>query len=324
MPRTEAGRLTEKWAAEFSERLFVILKVYFDESESFDADGHPKVIVVGGYIAIKDEWRKFTDEWRAVLDRNGIKNFHFHQFHAKTDAVDNPYHGWADEQRDEYFYDLAMVLSERLVPVGGNYDAKTHGELSILSDPIDSVFKMFFSDVQVAATEHWPQFTGGDFENKILFVFDRTTNRNWLVPLIHNHRLKGDLDSRFGGLSIENDEDPRHLGLQAADFYCGIFRQASEIFYTARQLVDYRIIDIIMSRHLREQSHPWSLAKLDPFKFRIMIDYFREDLKRQKREWNKQGIKQVYYPLKHCPLAQEYIAGDWQRVNGKHQDPNGR
>jgi Protein of unknown function (DUF3800) len=305
--KTDAGRLFNEWADEFSEKLFVILKVYFDESESFDGDGKSKIIVVGGYIALKDEWRKFTDEWRAVLDKNGIKNFHFHQFHAKTDDENNPYRNWTDDERDEFFYDLAMVLSERLIPVGGSYDTKRHQELSNTNNPIDSVFKRFFDDLQVAATEHWPQFTGGDFENKILFIYDKTTNPKWLLPLHNNHRMKSDEDSRFGGLSFENDEDPRHLGLQAADFYCGIFRQASERQYATKQLMDYRIIDIIITRHLREQNHKWSLTAINPAKFRLMIHYLREDSKRQKQEWSKQGIKQVYYPLKHCPLAKDFM-----------------
>jgi hypothetical protein len=286
----------------------MILKVYFDESEGFDGNGNSKIIVAGGYIALKDEWLKFRDEWKAVLDRNGIKNFHFSQFHAKTDDLTNPYRDWTDEQRDEYFYDLAMVLSERLIPVGGNYDTKRHRELSNTTNPIDSLFKRFFDDVQTASAEHWSQFINGDFENKILFIYDKTTNPNWLIPLRNNHRIKSEEDSRFGGLSFESDEDPRHLGLQAADFYCGIFRQASESFYAQKQLVDYRIIDVIITRHLREQNHDWSLARMNPFLFKTMINYLRADSKRLKQEWAKQGIKQVYYPLKHCPLALEYMA----------------
>jgi hypothetical protein len=46
----------------FSERLFMMLQVYADESSIAK-----KFVAVGGYIATADEWKNIGRRWRKVL-----------------------------------------------------------------------------------------------------------------------------------------------------------------------------------------------------------------------------------------------------------------
>lgn len=64
-----------------------------------------------------------------------------------------------------------------------------------------------------------------------------------------------------------------------------------------------RIIDFILYRNLREGQHLWNYSRIHPFIFELIVDLFRRDEKRQKREWEALGYnKEKYYPLEHFPF----------------------
>jgi len=279
------------------------LKAYFDES----ATGDFGFVVVSGYIAMKDDWCKFYEEWANILKSQKVPNFHFKDFNAKVNYSNpnSPYYNWSDEKREEFFYDLAMALSHRLVPVGSDYPIKEHQNKCLETDPIKEVFKAFFSDIKEAVSAHWPDCAGKDINDKIRFFYDDNKDPKWATPLRDAHISESIIDARFGGLSFENDEDPEHLGLQAADFFSAIYRQTAENRRKhKRALQEFRVIDLILFHNLREKGHPL-FYEMDDLTFSLMINLCRADEKRQKKEWAAKGITgEIYYPTKHFPFEQ--------------------
>jgi hypothetical protein len=298
-----ASRAFAEWATLFSERVFVILKVYADESDTAGQAkkrGAPEFSVIGAYIAPVEAWNKFNGMWRTVLDSYGVRNFHFREFHSKehTAIKGSEYYGWSPEKRDRFFYDLAMVSCDDLVPLGGGYPVQIHKEKSGPGDPYKHLFMRFFGDVQVALNSHWPEFS-----EKVLFVFDNTNSRQWRDAAFDMRSSFAFQDARFGGLTFEDDTDPKHLGLQAADFLAAIYRQAAEVALKTGGLAKQRIIDLIMFRNLRQPGHPFGPSNMNRLAFQLTVNLFRAHEKQKKREWKSQGLKnKVYYPFDEFPF----------------------
>jgi hypothetical protein len=289
-----------------------VLKAYFDESAKQASDGKDACVVIGGYIAMRQDWECFVRDWQRVLNKYRVDVFHFHEYHAKASYKDpdSDYYQWNNERRDSFFYDLAMVMSKRVVPVGGDYPIDQHREKGLDSDPLSNVFAAFFNDVREAVTAHWPKCAGKDNSDRILFVYDGGDNKSqtkWTEPLIRVHRFFKERDTRFGDLLFEDDKVCQPL--QAADFYCGVYRQAAERRQSTGMLQGWRIIDIILSRHLRQPGHQWSYSDIPDGAFKRMVESFLEDEKRQKRQWKRAGIHRKYFPLKHHPLAAQFNSG---------------
>src|SRR5438046_2113209 len=198
-PGKAAAQFAE-WASCFSEELFVMLLAYFDES--ITSNKGESFIVVGGYIALREHWLSFSDKWRAILDNYGLKNFHFREFNAKAN-YSNPnsqFYKWDDAKRDDCFYDLAMLMSETIVPVGGDYSIALHQKLHIGDDLFENVFADFYRDVRVGVTDHWPAF-GKESSERILFVYDIGAWHRLNAAALKMLWLFKAEDARFGGLA---------------------------------------------------------------------------------------------------------------------------
>jgi len=300
-----AAKLFKEWASLFSEKLFVIIKFYVDESASYDKDGKMVFFAVGGFASLQENWIKFATQWRAVLDKHKIKNFHFREFNAKANYSDpqSQYYKMNLQDRDDLFYDLAMVTSENLVPVGGSYPIRLHVEKTIEGNPVEFLIAAFFNDIREAISAHWPEINGSDFSSKALLIFDKTTDKKWKKDVLKVYDFFSERDARIGGLTFEDDEDPKHIGLQAADFLSAIYRQAAEMESVTGKRQEYRIIDLIFFRNLREKDHPWNMSRIHPSVFKLMIDLFRMEEKKTKKEWAARGIKnKIYYVTEHFPF----------------------
>jgi hypothetical protein len=283
----------------------MILKVYVDESLIY-SKGRPELIVVAGYVGLKEVWEKlFSLKWSAALSKHNAPHFHFREFNAKANFTnpESPYCNWDDERRDNFFYDLALAIPDELIPVAGAYNAGLHDESDAKGDPDKLLFGTFFNDVRDAISTHWPTFTGKNFEDKIEFLFDHTDKKKWRESLHVVHDFFSKRDSRFGELSFQNDKDPNHFGLQAADLLAGIYRQAEQNkLKEGGRLQLYRIVDLILFRNLFPKDHPLNLwnCGMSPAAFRFMIEQFRIDEKKRKREWLRTGkTNQPYLPLQH-------------------------
>jgi hypothetical protein len=152
----------------------------------------------------------------------------------------------------------------------------------------------------VALDTHWPNYTG-----RILFVFDRCEDERWVDPLHKVHEAFAKEDARFGGcLTFEDDRDPLHLPLQAADLYAYASRQ-----YAERQMPNpgsvepMRVLDFILNKNLYVSR---KLA-ISAFAWSLTVKLIRKDQKKQKAEWAKRGTpKRQYYPEQHFPIH-EYL-----------------
>jgi hypothetical protein len=285
----EAKRQFADWANYFREKLFMMVHVYFDES----AKDPKKLVVIGGFMALKKDWEAFTLKWQDVLNKYHVKNgFHFREFNTKA----NKDYQWSSEKRRNYFYELGMLLCERtIIPIATSYPVENHIKSSMPGHPIENVYGAFFRDVFTTAGKHWP-----DYRGKILFTYDHGAGIEWTEPLHKMHQMFKK-DERCGVLAFDDDKDC--CPLQAADFFCNIFRQAEETAISSHQAVRQpRIIDLIICRNLLPKQHPWSYQHISNFK--LTVADMIEDEKRQKRAWKRRGITgKTYYPFLHHPVV---------------------
>ena len=243
----------------------------------------------------------FAKNGKKVLGAYGATHFHFREFANKHLCANSksPYYGWTEKKRDAFLYDLAFLCSESAVPVGGCYHAKLHHERSLEGNPYENTIDGFFYDLARTIEDHWPGYTG-----KVLFVFDRCDDERWAGPLRKIHAQYAQKDARFeGGLTFENDTDPKHLPLQAADLYAYVLRQHAQKQLERRikgdeSLEPMRVLDFVLNKNLVPSRRRWP-----PASWEMTFQQVREDQKRQKAIWAKAGRpNKQYYPNEHFPF----------------------
>ncbi len=223
-------------------KILVFIEAYADETGTHDATGRSQgaeVAGVCGYMAWADDWAKFSGEWQSVLDRNGVKRFHFAEYADKINGPrkpDWPYLGWSDEKREIFIHDLAAIAGRRplcgvalLVSVRDYNkvmpaDVKTHyahpyywclqGFIEGLLEHAKSKFMLPHSECA-----------------KIAVFLDKTTFPHDTARLVLEHLQEtADPDNRLSGELTYTDSRVK-LPLQAADL----------LAYRARQIVYNRI-----------------------------------------------------------------------------------
>jgi hypothetical protein len=131
-----------EWASNFSEELFVMLKVYADETGTHDG---ADVIALSGLIESREYWQKFNGKWNAVLKNYDADYFHYREFRKDANATPGkPYYGWSDEKRRNFLFRLAMLVGESAVPTGSSYPAKYNQERGLHNDPIEATIRTFY------------------------------------------------------------------------------------------------------------------------------------------------------------------------------------
>ena len=74
----------------------------------FDDSGHPDdqdCLVVAGFVASEEQWRRFEETWRRILDPLKIDPFHMTEFEAST--------RWSRREKDEILYRLVRATTVR-------------------------------------------------------------------------------------------------------------------------------------------------------------------------------------------------------------------
>jgi len=76
--------------------------------------------VVAGYWAGVNEWRRFERAWKAVLDREGLREFKANEFWPRPGGRRiGPYRDWSDERHRALIIDLLKIIyRSRIVPFG--------------------------------------------------------------------------------------------------------------------------------------------------------------------------------------------------------------
>jgi hypothetical protein len=287
----------------FSERYFVIIKVYADEAGTHDKKGKQKgseVPVLAGYLASVEYWTNFANDWQSVLNKYNVSYFHNKEFgfHARQKPT-NPYRTWSEDKIRDFRYDLAMVAGSGAIPVGGLFWAEKHHALGNEGDAHKLAMQMFFNGFCEAMNLR--KIGGVD---KVLFIFDMNQKKEWVASLWEVYNEFKKKNPNFGGLTFEDDKDPSHLGLQAADLFASSCHNRGPDFMRNKQNANPpRIIDIILNRFSPKETFDKALETLPDLAFRVMIDVLRKHEIIQKREWKKQGLRnQEYLPTLHFPF----------------------
>jgi hypothetical protein len=84
LPKARFG--FREWVGLFSEGIFLILKVYADESYTPGEKGKPggpNFVVLAGYVSTQEKWIEFEPRWRKVLNYYKVPHFHLREFSSK-------------------------------------------------------------------------------------------------------------------------------------------------------------------------------------------------------------------------------------------------
>jgi hypothetical protein len=282
----------------------VILRIYADESGTNDRTGKQygsSVPTVCGYIQTPEYWGLFSKKWKRILNDYHVPYFHFRELVTPRlrEKSCNPYNRWSEKKIDGFIHDLAFLCSQAAIPIGGCFNAKLAHALNISEDPFKSALELFFEDLKEALSHRWPSYTG-----RILFVFDRTDSAEWTSTIHSVYKEQTKRDSRFGGLTFEDDKDPMHVPLQAADLYAYSVRQYAERALQRKRgepSEPARFLDFLLMR----LSHPMSgLITLQQWTH--VVRNVRQDRDRQMAIWKRKNIKQAYWPLVHHPALKKH------------------
>lgn len=118
-----------------------MLKAYYDESGIHDG---ASCCVVAGYFGGPGQWKRLETQWRAVLKRNGIKEFHAQRFFTRANGKRvGEYQAWSDSQADQFIDELVSIVehSTKIHPascvvVKEEWNNRTYGERQFLTGGI--------------------------------------------------------------------------------------------------------------------------------------------------------------------------------------------
>jgi len=127
---SKAARDFKAWASLFPSEVLVKLVAYVDESGTHGKDS--KVLIVGGWVALRDEWTQFCKDWQRVLNKYSAKYFHFREWsnasqvvrkkrEPSSDFANNPYKLWDQQILDNFLFELAEVAASGNKLIIGGY-----------------------------------------------------------------------------------------------------------------------------------------------------------------------------------------------------------
>lgn len=276
----------------------MILRVYADESILTHSVAPVKALC--GFVAPPEDWGRFAKQWNSVLIKYGAPYFHFREFVDRRNQYKikaNPFLNWDDLRREAFLDDLAIVLSEAAVPVGGYLDIGAAKSTDLKgNDPDELLIYKFYQSVFTSVDRHWPKFNGA-----IHFVFDEDKGSAWETKISKVHRdlqeesaRLGTVGPSLGGRSFEDDR--RCPPLQAADFYAFLATQNAESYCKQGNTKQpKRTLDWILSKNY----FPEFKRIHSPLAWKKLVGKVLAHRKKMKAIWLKNGdSKRKYYPEK--------------------------
>lgn len=207
----------------------MVLQGCFDDSGTSDGEF---VCVVAGFISSLDEWKLFSEEWKAKLDESpSIRYFRM----ADAMAMRGEFaRGWNPELRDQRIFELSEIINKHVI-VGVEsrlrrdyYDRLIRGLSPILDDPYFLiVMQLIFaihhwqivhkypechfifdeqSDLARQLLLQWPTFKGQIDRDR---TYPDSTAEEWIDLIRHPPIFR---------------DDRKFLPLQAADMFAWIIR----------------------------------------------------------------------------------------------------
>lgn len=285
--------------AELSEDFFMTLMLYADETSVHDPTGQhagSDFPALSGLVEAKEYWDKFRRQWKVILNDFAAPYFHFKEFGFEACKQPNsPYRTWSMEKKQGFIFELAMLISESIVPVGGASPAKHHYDLGTGIDPFEQTADNFFKSLICMLDVHWPRYSGS-----VALFIEKSGNTRWTVPLAKVHREYQGKDSRIGALVFPKKGDPLHSeGLQAADLSSKIFRDEAKEYFNNDEKLSAGVLDFILGKN----QDPFFRA-FERRKWRWLAGELRKHELETVASWRRQGIKMKYEPLKLFPWKQ--------------------
>lgn len=270
------------------------LIVYADETGTHDdAD----VVALSGLIESREYWKAFNRKWKAVLDNYDAEYFHYREFRKNANTrPGDPYYGWPDEKRRHFMFRLATLVGDSAVPTGGSYPTEYNKKIGINNKPFDATISAFYGSTLTMLNLHWP-----NYEGRVSFIFDKCNRKEWTGPLVAVHENFKGKDPRIGPISFEDDKDPCHLALQAADLSAIHLRNHSRGYVEASgDIFDIGIIDFIISKNMDVQFRNLPKDK---------INKLHNEMKADEALQRRNGFTGPYIPLKHFDFEKHGYKG---------------
>lgn len=158
-----------------------MLQAYIDDS---GWDGQSPVFVLAGYLAKKEQWDLFSDEWQAVLDLKEPKELEYLKM-SQAYQLKHPhsqFFGWSEADRDERLKKLIFVLNR----------FAAHGVAQII--PIEPYKRLFTN-----------RFTPGAMDRPYFLAFFGIMAR--LLGITRQLKLDDKIDFIFDTLGGESRVD---------------------------------------------------------------------------------------------------------------------
>ncbi|HXE91261.1 MAG TPA: DUF3800 domain-containing protein [Terriglobales bacterium] len=260
--------------------LFVVLKVYLDES-GINRDAF--VCVVAGYAANTARWKKFEKDWASILKRYRVAEFHAKDF-FRRDEDGNPLHEHyrhlGRDGANAFLNDLINAINKAKPKMIGkavlveDFFSFSLGERRYLTGAqYDPTAKKFLSSGAPETHFHVPMqavvinaaLGAKRLKEKAHFVCDRQDEYAPLVVERFAEIAKRNPDLPLGDLVHSDSRDV--CALQAADLACwGASVYAKKRFKKNETETDY------MVRRLLEREADFEL--MDARKLRLLLEGF--------------------------------------------------
>lgn len=198
----------------------MMLWAFFDESGKL---AESDFMCLCGYVSGEGQpgssWDKFTEEWRAVLMREGLPYIHTSQLFARRPPYDLI--GWNGSKINDVLSSLSRCVSRHVVAgFGVALDAKHYRSLAkerrnLIGDKTPEIFlfhRLLRLVVKALETLNYP--------NPISLTFDWSDgfSDGCLKPLTALIKRHEDIRNRISSIGFANDE--QYYPLQAADMLC--------------------------------------------------------------------------------------------------------
>ena len=215
-------------SSERNKRWIVICQAYIDASGMGGIHREPQV-VLGGFLATSEDWAKFSDAWKAGLNKPPcISYFKLNDAFSSIKNKKSQFFGWTENDVNAKIWTLIEIIKLfPLVRVWNYIDKDEFNQYTIKEADkrrIDNPYWLCFHDIIVQTVRD--QIIH-ELNTPIDFIFDEEGALGYDCLSWYNYFKKSAFPKwvlpYLGSITFGNDK--RIVALQAADLYAGLLRQ---------------------------------------------------------------------------------------------------
>jgi hypothetical protein len=111
---SDYARGTHPLGQSIATKRFAMISVYMDDSGTHLQSEY---CLIAGYWGGHGQWVKFERQWKKVLDKYRVPEFHAKQYWARDEKRERvgPYKGWDDDRRREFLFSLLIVIGNHKI-----------------------------------------------------------------------------------------------------------------------------------------------------------------------------------------------------------------